>query len=131
MALDPKSFESESLVDYVEKALEAMSETLEERDWGIIGSIRKLASYHDETRLRVQALELGGELDSKDRIRALELHNKAVYTIPQIIAGLDKLGGSIAARKALGDKPVPKRTGLAAVRELRNGTTGSSETSGN
>jgi hypothetical protein len=122
MPIDPKSFTPDSLVEYVEKALEAMRETLEEKDWGIVGSIRKMAEYHDETKHAVRALMLDGNADPKDRIRAMELHNKAVYTIPQIISGLDKLGGSIAARKALGVKDEPKpKTGLAELRSIRGG----------
>lgn len=119
MALDPKSFESESLVDYVEKALVALKDTLEEKDWGIIGSIRKLAQFHDETGLRMRALEMDAEVDAKDRLRAMELHNKAVYTIPQIIAGLDKLGGSPLGRKNLGAKPIEKPAG--GLRSIRGG----------
>lgn len=127
MALDPKSFESESLRDYVEKALEAMKDDLEEKDWGIIGSVRRMATYCDDTRHARDTMELDGEAEPKDRIRAMELYNKAIYTIPQIIAGLDKLGGSIAARKSLGMKPAPAKTKLATVRELRaNGTEGQS-----
>jgi hypothetical protein len=130
MAIDPKSFESDSLIDYIEKALEAMKDDLDEKDWGIVGSIREMAGYCDQTKGRMRALELDPEVDPKDRLRAMELHNKAIYTIPQIISGLDKLGGSIAARKALGQKPAPTRTGLAAVRELRaNGTEGSQKPS--
>lgn len=120
--IEPSSFESESLVEYVEKALDAMKESLSEKDWGIIGGIRAMASYCDDTRHRVRALELDGNADAKDRIRAMELHNKAVYTIPQIIAGLDKLGGSLAARKALGQKEEEKPKGsLAQLRSLRGG----------
>jgi len=117
VAVDPKSFASESLTDYVEKALEAMKDDLQEKDWGIIGSLRKLAAYYDETGLRMRALEIEENVDPKDRIRAMELHNKAVYTIPQIISGLDKLGGSIQARKNLGmtDGGKPK-SGLQALR---------------
>lgn len=100
MAIDPSSFASESLAEYVEKALEAMKDSLEEKDWGIVGSIRTMAAYCDQTRHTVAALDLDGNAEPKDRIRAMELHNKAIYTIPQIISGLDKLGGSIAARKA-------------------------------
>lgn len=122
MAIDPKSFTPDSLVEYVEKALDAMKDTLQERDWGIVGSIRKMAEYHDDTKHAVQALMLDGEAEPKDRIRAMELHNKAVYTIPQIIAGLDKIGGSIAARKAMGEKEQPKpKTGLAELRSIRGG----------
>jgi hypothetical protein len=125
MALDPKSFESESLREYVERALEAMREDLEEKDWGIIGSVRRMATYCDDTKHARDAMDLDGEAEPRDRLRAMELYNKAIYTIPQIIAGLDKLGGSIAARKALGMKPAPARSKLASVRELRaNGTEG-------
>ena len=120
MPIDPKSFDAENLADYVEKALEALKDDLTDKDWGIVGSIRKLAQYRDETKHAVEALQLGGEAEPRDVVRALELYNKATYTIPQIIAGLDKLGGSVAARKALGGKPAePKRSGLAVVRGLR------------
>lgn len=122
MAIDPKSFESESLVEYVEKALEAMGDTLEEKDWGIIGSIRHMADYCDQTRLRMRALEMDAEVDPKDRIRAMELHNKAIYTIPQIISGLDKLGGSIQARKSMGMKEGEKpKSNLQSIRGGRSG----------
>lgn len=121
MAIDPKSFDSPSLLEYLEKALEAMGPDLSEKDWGIVGSLRKLASYHDETSLRVQALEMDATVEPKDRIRAMELHNKAIYTLPQVIAGLDKLGGSVAARKALGEKPAAKTGGLQALRGGRAG----------
>lgn len=125
MALDPKSFDSEKLSDYVEKALEALKDDLTDKDWGIVGSVRKLAQYRDDTKHAVEALQLGGEAEPREIVRALELYNKATYTIPQIIAGLDKLGGSVAARKALGQKPAPTRSGLASVRELRaSGTEG-------
>lgn len=121
--VDPKSFESDSLVEYVEKSLEAMSDSLEEKDWGIIGGIRKMAEYCDETRHTVQALHLDGNADAKDRIRAMELHNKAIYTIPQIISGLEKLGGSIAARKALGEPPATSKpkSKLGELRSIRGG----------
>lgn len=131
MAIDPSSFTPDSLVEYVERALEAMKETLEEKDWGIVGSIRKMAEYHDETKHAVQALMLDGNADPKDRIRAMELHNKAVYTIPQIIAGLDKIGGSIAARKSLGVKDEPKaKSSLGQLRSIRGGNQGGSKASG-
>lgn len=117
MAIDPKSFDSTALLDYVEKALDAMGPDLQEKDWGIVGSIRKLAAYHDETALRMQALEMDANVDPKDRLRAMELHNKAIYTLPQVIAGLDKLGGSIQARKNLGIKDGDKpKSGLQALR---------------
>lgn len=125
MALDLKSFESESLKDYVEKALEAMKDDLEDKDWGIVGSVLRMAAYCDETKHARDTMDLDGQASPAERIRAMELYNKAVYTIPQIIAGLDKLGGSIASRKALDIKPAPQRSGLAAVRELRaSGTDG-------
>lgn len=126
MALDLQSFESESLRAYVEKALEAMKDDLEEKDWGIVGSVLRMATYCDDTKHARDALDLDGNAEPRDRIRAMELYNKAVYTIPQIISGLDKLGGSIASRKALGMKPAPTKSKLAAVRELRpSGTEGS------
>lgn len=131
MAIDPKSFESESLVEYVELSLEAMKETLTESDWGIIGSIRKMAEYCDETRHTVRALHLDGNADAKDRIRAMELHNKAIYTIPQIISGLEKLGGSIASRKLLGQKPEDKpKSKLAELRSIRGGNQGGGKATG-
>lgn len=129
--IEPSSFESESLVEYVEKALDAMKETLTEKDWGIIGGIRTMAEYCDATRHRVRALELGGEAEPRDMIRAMELHNKAVYTVPQIIAGLDKLGGSIAARKALGQKDDDKPKGkLGELRGIRGGKQGNGTATG-
>ena len=121
MAIDPKSFDGESLREYVEKALEAIGPTLEEKDWGIVGSIRKMADYCDSTRHTVEQLDLDGQADAKDRIRAMELHNKATYTIPHIMSGLEKLGGSVASRKALALKAEEKpKSRLAAVRSMRN-----------
>lgn len=122
MAIDPQSFKDQKMVDYVERSIEAMKDSLEDKDWGIVGGIRTMAEYCDSTKLTVEALDLDGNAEPKDRIRAMELHNKAVYTIPQIISGLEKLGGSIAARKALDIKPEKPKSGLAAVRELRTGT---------
>lgn len=130
MPIDPQSFTPDSLVEYVERALEAMKETLEEKDWGIVGSIRTMAAYCDQTRHTVAALDLDGNAEPKDRIRAMELHNKAIYTIPQIIAGLDKLGGSIAARKALGVKDETKpKSSLGQLRSIRGGNQGGSKAS--
>lgn len=122
MPIDPKSFESESLIEYVEKSLEAMKDSLEEKDWGIIGSIRRMAIYCDDTRHAKTAMDLDGDAEPKDRLRAMELYNKAIYTIPQIISGLDKLGGSIASRKALGIKEGDKpKSGLGELRSIRGG----------
>lgn len=129
--IDPSSFGSESLLEYVEMALEAMKDNLTEKDWGIIGSIRTMAAYCDQTRHTVAALDLDGNAEPKDRIRAMELHNKAIYTIPQIISGLEKLGGSIAARKALGQKVDDKpKSKLAELRSIRGGNQGGGKATG-
>ncbi|ALY10729.1 hypothetical protein SEA_SUPPI_4 [Arthrobacter phage Suppi] len=122
MSIDPRSFENQKMLDYVEKSIDAMKADLTEKDWGIVGGIRTMAEYCDSTRHTVEVISLSGEAEPKDLIRAMELHNKAIYTIPQIIAGLEKLGGSIAARQALGLKPEKPKSGLAAVRELRSGS---------
>ncbi|ALY09407.1 hypothetical protein KDI99_gp04 [Arthrobacter phage Greenhouse] len=121
MGFDPASFDNKKMSEYVEKSIEAMKDDLSEKDWGIVGGIRTMAEYCDSTRHTVEALSLNGEAEPKDLIRAMELHNKAIYTIPQIISGLEKLGGSIAARKALDIKNEKPKSGLAAVRELRSG----------
>ncbi|AZF98404.1 hypothetical protein SEA_BIGMACK_1 [Arthrobacter phage BigMack] len=122
MPFDPKSFDNKKMSEYVERSIDAMKDDLSEKDWGIVGGIRTMAEYCDSTRHTVEALSLGGEAEPKDLIRAMELHNKAIYTIPQIISGLEKLGGSIAARKALDMKNEKPKSGLAAVRELRSGS---------
>lgn len=128
MAIDPKKYEGISMAEYVEIAVAAMAESLSEKDWGIVGSIRTMAEYCDETRQTCRALDLDGNAEPKDRIRAMELHNKAVYTIPHIMSGLEKLGGSVAARKAIGVKEEKPKSGLAAVREMRpTGTSGAAE----
>lgn len=128
MAIDPQSFTHRKMVDYVEKSIEAMKDDLTDKDWGIVGGIRTMAEYCDTTRHTVEAIDLDGEADAKDRIRAMELHNKAIYTIPQIISGLEKLGGSIAARKALDMKPEKQKSALAAVRDIRSGDNNSKAT---
>ncbi|AZF98627.1 hypothetical protein SEA_RIOVINA_1 [Arthrobacter phage Riovina] len=131
MAFDPKSFDNRKMAEYVEKSIDAMKDDLTEKDWGIVGGIRTMAEYCDQTRHTVEALSLGGEAEPKDLIRAMELHNKAIYTIPQIISGLEKLGGSIAARKALDIKPDDKqKSGLAVVRGLRSGSSGNEAQTG-
>ncbi|ALY09151.1 hypothetical protein FDH58_gp01 [Arthrobacter phage HunterDalle] len=131
MAFDPKSFDNRKMAEYVEKSIDAMKDDLTEKDWGIVGGIRTMAEYCDQTRHTVEALSLGGEAEPKDLIRAMELHNKAIYTIPQIISGLEKLGGSIAARKALDIKPDDKqKSGLAVVRGLRSGNSGNEAQTG-
>ncbi|AZS10379.1 hypothetical protein SEA_SUPAKEV_1 [Arthrobacter phage Supakev] len=123
MAFDPKSFDNKKMSEYVEKSIDAMKDDLTEKDWGIVGGIRTMAEYCDSTRHTVEVISLSGEAEPKDLIRAMELHNKAIYTIPQIISGLEKLGGSIAARKALDIKPDDKqKSGLAVVRGLRGGS---------
>ncbi|ALY09783.1 hypothetical protein KDI96_gp01 [Arthrobacter phage Gisselle] len=122
MTFDPQSFDNKKMSEYVERSIDAMKEDLSEKDWGIVGGIRTMAEYCDSTRHTVEALSLGGEAEPKDIIRAMELHNKAIYTIPQIISGLEKLGGSIAARKALDIKNEKPKSKLAAVRELRSGS---------
>lgn len=102
MALDTTTLEGGSLLDYVDHSLKAMAPDLMEADAAMVGVIRRAAMAYDLA-----------EADGK----ALSAMNYLSY----VSNGMEKLGGSAMARKALGVKPEEKpKSSLAAVRALRS-----------
>lgn len=101
MPLDPLEMMGASLLDQVDAALKGMVDDLLEADRGIIGVTRAAAMEWDK------AVAAG---TTTSNMTLLSYVNK----------GLESLGGSVAARKALGKKPPEKpKSGLAGVRQLR------------
>jgi hypothetical protein len=98
--IDPLSMMGQSLLDQVDAALKGMVEDLTEADRGIIGVTRAAAMEWDK------AVAAG---TTTSNMALLSYVNK----------GLESLGGSVAARKALGKKTEKPKTGLAGVRNLR------------
>jgi hypothetical protein len=102
MALETSELEGGSLLDYVDASLKAMAPDLMPADAAMVGVIRKAAMAYDLA-----------DADGK----ALSAMNYLSY----VGNGMEKLGGSLMARKALGIKPPEKpKTGLASVRGLRS-----------
>ena len=101
MALDTSGLEGGSLLDYVDASLKEMEADLMPADAAMVGVIRKAAMLFDLA-----------EADGK----ALSGMNYLSY----VSNGMEKLGGSLMARKALGVKPEKPKTGLAAVRGIRD-----------
>lgn len=100
MPIDPLSMMGDSLLDQVDAALKGMVEDLTEADRGIIGVTRAAALEWDKAIAEGKALS-------------------AMNYLSYVNNGLEKLGGSVAARKALGKKPEKPKGGLAGVRGLR------------
>lgn len=100
MPIDPLSMMGESLLDQVDASLKGMVEDLTEADRGLIGVIRAAALEWDKAVTDGKALS-------------------AMNYLSYVNNGLEKLGGSVAARKALGKKPPKPQQGLAEVRALR------------
>lgn len=101
MAIDPLSMMGGSLLDQVDAALQGMVEDLTEADRGVIGVTRAAALEWDKAVAEGKALS-------------------AMNYLSYVNKGLESLGGSVAARKALGKKPADKpKSGLAGVRALR------------
>lgn len=102
MALDTSQLEGGTLLDYVDASLKDMEADLMPADAALVGVIRKSAMAYDLA-----------EADGK----ALSAMNYLSY----VSTGMEKLGGSAMARKALGIKPAEKpKGGLAGVRALRS-----------
>jgi hypothetical protein len=101
MAIDPLSMMGESLLDQVDAALKGMVDDLVEADRGVIGVTRAAAMEWDK------AVTAGSTQSN-------------MTLLAYVTKGLESLGGSVAARKALGKKPADKpKSGLAGVRNLR------------
>jgi hypothetical protein len=101
MTIDPLSMMGESLLDQVDAALKGMVDDLVEADRGVIGVTRQAALEWDKAVAEGKGLS-------------------AMTYLAYVTKGLESLGGSVAARKALGKKPADKpKTGLAGVRNLR------------
>ena len=102
MALDWDALEGGELIDYVDSALKALAPDLMPGDAAIVGVIRKSALAYDMAVVDGKALS-------------------AMNYLSYVSTGMEKLGGSAMARKALGVKPDEKpRSGLAAVRGIRS-----------
>lgn len=101
MAIDPLDMMGASLLDQVDAALKGMVEDLVEADRGVIGVTRQAAMEWDK------AVAAGAAQSNMN-------------LLSYVTKGLESLGGSVAARKALGKKPDAKpKSGLAGVRSLR------------
>ena len=101
MAIDPLDMMGASLLDQVDAALKGMVDDLVEADRGVIGVTRQAAMEWDKSV-------------------AANTTQSNMTLLAYVTKGLESLGGSVAARKALGKKPADKpKSGLAGVRELR------------
>lgn len=101
MAIDPLDMMGASLLDQVDAALKGMVDDLVEADRGVIGVTRQAAMEWDK------AVAAGSTQSN-------------MTLLAYVTKGLESLGGSVAARKALGKKPADKpKSGLAGVRNLR------------
>jgi len=100
MAIDPLDMMGASVLDQVDAALKGMVEDLTEADRGVVAVVRAAAMEWDKAVADGKALS-------------------AMNYLSYVSNGLEKLGGSVAARKALGKKADKPKTGLAAVRNLR------------
>lgn len=100
MAIDPLSMMGESLLDQVDASLKGMVDDLTEADRGLIGVIRQAALEWDKAVSADKGLS-------------------AMTYLSYVTNGLEKLGGSVAARKSLGKKTEKPKAGLASVRALR------------
>lgn len=94
-----------SLADAVEASLADLEEHLQVADLALITSIRIAAEMIDDL---VQAGEPA----------------KAMSYMYLVRDGMDKLGGSVKARKDLGTTQKRKKSRLAEVRDIRSGSKG-------
>lgn len=91
------------LADAVEASLEGLADDLLPADMALVTTIRMAAELIDDLAAEGEAA-------------------KAMAYMYLVRDGMEKLGGSVKARKDLGKKPPEQqRTGLAAVRSLRSG----------
>lgn len=104
MAL-PENSKDLSMAESVEVSLRGLERVLEPADMAIVTAVRMAAAAIDAM---IQEDPVGG------RIKSLQYHY-------MVTGGLEKLGGSVKARKELGQKPEEKKqSGLAAVRGIRD-----------
>lgn len=88
------------MLDHVDAALKGMADDLEAGDFALIGVVRTAAMAHDLAKADGKMLS-------------------AMNYLSYVTNGIEKLGGSAMARKALGKKPDKPKAGLAGVRALR------------
>lgn len=101
----PKNQRTITMAESVEISLEGLDPQLEPADMAIVTAVRMAARAIDALIL---------EDPNKGPIKALQYHY-------MVTGGLEKLGGSVKARKDMGTKPAEKpRSGLAAVRGIRD-----------
>lgn len=111
MAL-PKDNQQITMAESVEISLEGLDKVLEPADMAIVTAIRMAAKAIDALILKDP---------EEGPIRALQYHY-------MVTGGLEKLGGSVKARKDMGQKPDEKpKSGLAAVRGIRDKSNGGKE----
>lgn len=101
----PKNNRTITMAESVEISLEGLDTQLEPADMAIVTAVRMAARAIDAIIL---------EDPDKGPIKALQYHY-------MVTGGLEKLGGSVKARKDMGTKPAEKKqSGLAAVRGIRD-----------
>lgn len=103
MAL-PEGNESLTMAESVEISLEGLSPQLEAADMALVTAARLAAKAIDAM---IQENPIEG------RIKSLQYHY-------MVTGALEKLGGSVKARKELGTKPEKPKSQLAAVRGIRD-----------
>lgn len=103
MAL-PKDNRTITMVESVEISLEGLDDQLESADMAIVTAVRMAA----------RAIDRLIEKDPEDGpVKALQYHY-------MVTGGLEKLGGSVKARKELGTTAKKPKSNLAAVRGIRD-----------
>jgi len=105
MALPDGNGVGMGLEEAVEASLEDLQAYLEPADLSLVTSIRMAARLIDQLA------------DDEQPAKAMSY----MYLVRD---GMEKLGGSVAARKALGQRPEHKANPLAGVRGQRGRTTG-------
>ena len=90
------------LADAVEASLEGLADDLQPADMALVTTIRMAAELIDDLAAEGEAA-------------------KAMAYMYLVRDGMEKLGGSVKARKELGKKPEKPQGGLAAVRSIRGG----------
>lgn len=94
-----------TMAESVEVSLKGLERVLEPADMAIVTAVRMAAAAIDAL---IAEDPVGG------RIKSLQYHY-------MVTGGLEKLGGSVKARKELGQKSEDKKkSGLAAVRGIRD-----------
>ena len=96
------------LQDPVETSLQDLEGHLQPADAALVATIRMAAELIDDLAADGQA-------------------SKAMSYMYLVRDGMEKLGGSVASRKALGTEARKPKSKLAAVREIRGGENSSSK----